>query len=249
MKKFVPDNDEGVVIPLSDCRPASRGFVKLIRGEDVEALIKTSPMAFVLATLIALRARFRPGTDSITGLEQGEAFLGDFENYGMTEQNYRTAKNQLAKWKIATFGPTTRGTVAKLLDSRIFDVVNEHANGQANRLATTESRTTNDKEEGLEGKKGKKETLIRDWCEAFEETFGEKYPVSASDRKAAANAIEQGLLSSEVIDLAKQAWSATNGFYVLRARSLGFLIRNWTSVKSDLGLLKAKPQILEDGEW
>jgi len=109
-------------------------------------LIEAAPRAFTLATVIALRARFKPGFNPINGLFQGEAFLGDFERYGMTEQQYRTAKAQLQKWKFATFRATTKGTVARLIDTRLFDVLNVSANGQANRRPTTKQRTPNDKQ-------------------------------------------------------------------------------------------------------
>ena len=108
----------------------------MMRTPDMLELIEVSPFAFTLAAIIALRARFKPGFNPITGLNQGEAFLGDHEKYGMSLQQYRTAKKQLAKWGFATFTATSKGTTAKLTDTRLFDVLNATANKQPNKRAT-----------------------------------------------------------------------------------------------------------------
>jgi hypothetical protein len=116
--------------------PAPAWWLKMMRTLDVDELIEAAPLAFVLATVIARRARFKPGFNAITGLVQGEAFLGDNEKYGMSLQQYRTAKKQLAKWGFATFTATSKGTTAKLTDTRLFDVLNMTANKQANKRPT-----------------------------------------------------------------------------------------------------------------
>jgi hypothetical protein len=61
----------------------------------------------------------------------------------MSEQQYRTAKKKLEKWGYATFKRTNKGTTAKLTDTRLFDVLNLSANGQANRRITTKQRVDN----------------------------------------------------------------------------------------------------------
>ena len=93
-------------------------------------LLKASPLAFCLLYVIAKRARWHAGFNR-HGLVQGEAFVGDFENYGMSERNYRTAKEQLSKWGFATFKPTNKGTVATLVNTAIFDASTFPADGQA----------------------------------------------------------------------------------------------------------------------
>lgn len=133
------------------------GWIKLVRSDDVMELIKANPNAFVLATVIAFRARWKDGFNE-HNLAVGEALLGDYKNYGMTEQNYRTAKGQLEKWGFVTFQVTPRGTIAKLCDSRLFEVGKNEGNGLANTLLTDCQRTAN----GLlttneEGKKERKE--------------------------------------------------------------------------------------------
>jgi len=105
------------------------GFVKMMRSPDISELIEVSPLAFTLAAVIALRARFRPGV-SLKGLQPGEAFLGDFRKCGLSERQYRTAKEQLSKWRFATFRATNKGTIAKLTDTRLFDVLSLAGDGQ-----------------------------------------------------------------------------------------------------------------------
>lgn len=120
----------------------SASWFKAVRSGDALELIKANPNAFVLAYVIAHRARYREGF-SADGLEHGEAMLGDFQNYGMSEQNYRTAKEQLTKWHFATFKTTNKGTLGKLMDSRLFDPLNSTANGQTNSRPTDSQRTGN----------------------------------------------------------------------------------------------------------
>jgi hypothetical protein len=102
----------------------------------------TSRNAFILAYVIAFRARWKEGFNR-HGLEQGEAMLGDFEAYGMTEQQYRTAKAQLAEWGFATFKATGKGTIGKLMDARLFSLLPPERNDQNNGRATDEQRTGN----------------------------------------------------------------------------------------------------------
>jgi hypothetical protein len=110
-----------------------RGWFKAIRSQDALELIRANHRAFVLLYIIAARAKWRPGFTA-AGLEIGEAFLGDFENYGMTQQQYRTAKVQLEEWGFATFNATKRGTIGKLIGTRVFEVLPLAANEQVNAL-------------------------------------------------------------------------------------------------------------------
>ncbi len=111
------------------------GWFKAMRGDAPMTLIRQNPSAFVLAYVIALRARWRGVSFDPYGLELGEAMLGDYRECGMSEQNYRTAKKQLAKWGFATFRVTNRGTIGKLIDTRLFSILpstlNDHNNGQS----------------------------------------------------------------------------------------------------------------------
>lgn len=111
------------------------GWVKLMRTEKVEQLLKY-PYAWTLLSQIALRGRWNNEALNPYNLELGEALVGDYLTGGMSEQQYRTAKKQLTKFKIATFKPTNRGTIAKLIDESIYDINLNAGNGQHNRQAT-----------------------------------------------------------------------------------------------------------------
>lgn len=134
--------------PASPIKSAS--WFKSVRSADALELIKASPNAFVLAYVIAYRARYREGFNA-DGLEQGEAMLGDHENYGMSARSYRTAKQQLTKWHFATFKTTNKGTLGKLIDTRLFDPLNISADKQndsqptSKRQAADKQPTTNKK--------------------------------------------------------------------------------------------------------
>lgn len=119
------------------------GFIQLNRDERVVELMRMAPNAFLLLTQIALRVRRTTGGINPHHLEIGEAVVGDFRSIGLSEQTYRTAKLQLSDWKMATFRATTRGTIASLYDSSIYDVNLKTGNGQANGKPTDGQRTAN----------------------------------------------------------------------------------------------------------
>ena len=122
----------------------SAGYFKCWRSADAMELIRANGHAFVLLAVIAYRAQ-RTSAFNRYSLKPGEALIGDFKNYGMSEQQYRTAKRVLEKCGFATFKPTTKGTVATLLDARIFDVRQDMANGQTNERLTDGQRTKPEK--------------------------------------------------------------------------------------------------------
>jgi len=133
-------------------------FIKLIRSEKAIQLLRDVP-CFMLLSAIAMRAR-RTDAFNVHGLETGEALVGDHRSYGLTEQQYRTAKKKLARWVIATFRATNKGTVAKLADSSVYDINSEPDNTEANEQSTSKQRasnerlTTNKNERMEEGKNG-----------------------------------------------------------------------------------------------
>ena len=119
------------------------GFIKLRRTNETLELLDDHN-AFVLLTVIALRAR-RTDEFNIHNLKSGEALIGDYRRYGMTEQKYRSAMKRLGQWGFAAFKPTTRGTVATLLNARIYDI-NETSHQRANNEpATGDPRTANER--------------------------------------------------------------------------------------------------------
>ncbi len=92
------------------------------RSPDALELIRANPNAYTLAAFIGYRARYREGFNA-DGLGLGDAMLGDFKSCGMTRQQYRTALDQLIKWRFVTTRPTTKGTVARLADIRLFEIL------------------------------------------------------------------------------------------------------------------------------
>jgi len=124
--------------------PPIRGWFKTTRSDDALELIGANPLAFVLAAVIAYRGRWHDGFNRF-GLGLGEALLGDYRAYGMSEQQYRTAKAQLENWKFATFRATNKGTVGKLTDTRLFSIIPSDSNDQANEQLTTGQRPGNDR--------------------------------------------------------------------------------------------------------
>ncbi|MFO1514271.1 MAG: hypothetical protein U1F83_15395 [Verrucomicrobiota bacterium] len=117
--------------------PMGPGYLRAMRSDEALELIKANLHAFVLAYIIARRAWWKGGYNQ-HDLGTGEAFLGDYRECGMSEQQYRTAKKLLAKARFAKFKSTKKGTIARLTDTRLFDVLNQRGNGQA----TTKPRPT-----------------------------------------------------------------------------------------------------------
>ena len=95
-------------------------FLKLMVGDALDSLLKT-PNAMALCTLIAVRARGAKCEHGVK-LEPGEALVGDHNTIGCSKRQYRTAKSTLTKAGIATFKATNKGTIAKLTDTRVYDI-------------------------------------------------------------------------------------------------------------------------------
>ena len=98
----------------------NNGFIKLIRSEETAELLR-EPNAFALLTIIALRAK-RTISFSIHNLQTGQALIGDYFNYGLTRQQYRTALQKLEKWGFVTINTTSKGTITTLINKRIYDI-------------------------------------------------------------------------------------------------------------------------------
>lgn len=139
----------------------SNGWFKTTRGEAPWELLTAFPMAYLLACVIAHRARWSDGFNR-HGLALGEAFLGDYGAFGMTQQQYRTAKAQLEKHGFATFKSTNKGTIGKLIDTRLFSTSLNAGNEQNNEQPTSSQRAGNERvttnKEGKERIEGKEIT-------------------------------------------------------------------------------------------
>lgn len=144
---------------LTEPRPAS-GWFKAMRDPVALELLRTNKNAFVLLYVIATRSRWMSGFNR-HGLAQGEAFIGDCAEYGLSEREYRTAKQLLEKHGFATFKPTNRGTIASLCDSRVFDINCDPNDGQSDGQPTSRRRTADGQPTtNEEGKKDKKEKNV-----------------------------------------------------------------------------------------
>mgnify|MGYP001051778981 CR=1 FL=1 len=119
----------------------SNGFVKLRRTNETQELLK-DPFAFGLLTVIAIRARRTDGLN-VADLLARQALIGDCKGLGLTRQQYRNAKRRLKRWRLAEFTPTNRGTIATLLDDRIFDINESSEQSPANHQATAEEPSGN----------------------------------------------------------------------------------------------------------
>ncbi len=106
----------------------STGFVKLQRGEMVEWLLTHDIKAFALLARIALRARFSSNPGPM-GLAYGQALIGDWKSCSLTQKEYRCAKARLAAHGLVGFKGRAKGTVATLLDSRVFSLRDERQGG------------------------------------------------------------------------------------------------------------------------
>jgi hypothetical protein len=141
-------------MPLKKDLAMSKGFIKLNRCEEIDELLAKEHDAFILLTIIAMRCK-RTSCFSSQNLKPGEALIGDYENYGMTEQRYRTSKLKLEKWKFATFRSTNKGTIANLVDSTLWDVNLENDTNKITNKKTLDQRPAND--QLTTNKKDKKE--------------------------------------------------------------------------------------------
>lgn len=118
-------------------------FVKMMKSKKTIELMK-DPNAFALYAQIAIRAK-RTNGFSVHGLEVGEALIGDYKTIGLTERKYRTAKDKLRRWGLVTTRSTNKGTIAKIINSEVFDI-NEEAGRRTKRQDSDEQETTNKKE-------------------------------------------------------------------------------------------------------
>jgi hypothetical protein len=210
------------------------GWFTASRGEEPLEVIAANPLAYVLAAVISHRARWKPNFTRFP-IALGEAFLGDYWNYGMTEQEYRTSKEQLQQWGFATFKATNKGTIGKLTDTRLFSVFPAHVNGQLNipatSHATNEQRTSNEpatNEQRLTKNRRKKKTGYR----------GDA-PSSASCEVPQFEAVKLGLWPREYDAMLKHAQDAIKA---VRSKPESFA-RDMTKAAEDLidFLEKEKP--------
>lgn len=117
----------------------NNSYVKTYRSPEFNELAKDHA-AFVLAAIIAVRARRTNGMN-LHALKPGEALLGDYKEYGMSETQYREAKKRLERAGYATFHGTNKGTIAKLENTQVFDPNIEPSNSTTANNTTGKQRT------------------------------------------------------------------------------------------------------------
>jgi hypothetical protein len=122
--------------PNSNSKP--RGWFKTIHSDWGFALCRLNPVAFMLLYLIARRTRFKPDLKVPAGWA-----IVDYKILGVTEQQFRTAKSQLAQLGYVEFKSSTKsGTTARLMDTRIFDPLNISRNGMATEFHAESQRNS-----------------------------------------------------------------------------------------------------------
>ena len=131
----------------------SKRFIQLSNDSElVFHMLEKLPNAFLLLSLISLRARRIPGHPD--GLEVGDAQIGDWKACGLTRQEYRTALNHLVRMNLVsikkqilsrqnpTTSSTTRGTIVTLISSDVYDVNINGVNHIINHRPTTDQPLT-----------------------------------------------------------------------------------------------------------
>jgi len=122
---------------------SSKSFVVCYRNEHLASeILKVHSKTLTLLYLTAMRAWRGPGI-SPRGCGIGEAFIGDYSTMGMSEQEYRTVKKHLKKMGFITTRSTSKGTIAKLINTELFDPNFDFGNDQINGQLTSKQRTAN----------------------------------------------------------------------------------------------------------
>jgi len=141
------------------------GFFKVMRSESTVALLR-DPNAFMLLFQIAMRAR-RTDALNLHGLGMGEALIGDHESIGLTRGQYRQALKRLERYGEITTRATSRGTIARIEKTDVFDInIQEScqpasqpaASGQPSRNQETAANKKEKKEENKEKEKAVQES-------------------------------------------------------------------------------------------
>lgn len=190
--------------------------------ETTLALIERYPPAFLLLTQIAQRARRKKAL--FDDLDIGEAKIGDFKRLGMSENQYRKAKELLEGNGLATFRGTRKGTVAKLCSSNIYDINHEQGDGQSDTKGTDRGRTGDGQgTSNQEGKRGRREEIkekglfeiqnptkekLKEWTNAngYPQDFLELYELSEKKQDKLAALVHWVKLTEEQRGMVQEQW-------------------------------------------
>lgn len=99
----------------------AQAFLILYREKGKE-LSSRDANAFILLTHIALRATRHDIELSLTPLKAGQAFVGDYEETGLTRAKYRSALKRLEQYGQIKVEPTNKGTIVTLISRDIYDI-------------------------------------------------------------------------------------------------------------------------------
>lgn len=161
-----------------------QGFIQLKRSPETIELMKDRN-AFMLLTQIAYRAK-RTNAFSTKNLNIGEALIGDYKNIDLTRGEYRYALKRLEKYQLITTKKTNKGTIAKIINSNIYDINEEENDHQerdistnrppsGNHGATTNKNVNNPNKDKINKRKEKSNEFERNSEVKFrKKAFGEK---------------------------------------------------------------------------
>ena len=138
------------------------GFIKVDRTNALELLL-ADPDAFLILSVIALRALRKDSKYNSYNLKPGQAFIGDYKKFSLTRQRYRDALERIQqRYCLATFEGTNKGTIATLTSTDVFDINIQDGNHQKNQQGTrkgtnrepteNQQRTTKEEEKNVRSK-------------------------------------------------------------------------------------------------
>lgn len=159
-------------------------FIKLKKNPNFMPIFAKRHSAVMLLLQIAMRAKNYDDTGD-PDLKIGEAFIGDYDSYGATEQVYKSDKKFLEKYKIATFKPTNKGTIAKLNNTDFFDVDWEKVTNKVTnkQRAVNEQVTTKKKKENRKAKSSigtANQTELKKLFSDYNSSFGKHLSIPKS---------------------------------------------------------------------
>jgi hypothetical protein len=112
---------DALVAAATKGEEVSEGFIRLRRSPILDDL-QLDANAWKLLGIIARRARWNDGPNE-HNLKIGEALVGDYKPMKFTREEYRQALRRLeTKWHQITTRGTSRGTIATLIKSAVFDL-------------------------------------------------------------------------------------------------------------------------------
>jgi len=144
-------------------------FVKMIRSDVFESLAKY-PYANHMLNIIAFRARRTP--DLIKGLQTGEAIISA-SSLGLTDSQYRHAKQRLTSSRLCAFRATNKYTCGILLDTTAYDI-NSKTSDEQTTSKRRASRQSSDDKQRMEELKNERMKEVIVWFEKFWIAFDDK---------------------------------------------------------------------------